>query len=146
MQKIVINKYYGGFGLSHEAIMLYAKLSGFKLYPFVDIRDKDGNLDYGNKKYKLYKKESDKDSKYDIIYYTKKPLKKDGSYVEDSWFRDNDIPRDDKNLVKVVKKLKEKANDKYANLKIVKIPDNIKWTIGEYDGMESVEENHRIWD
>jgi hypothetical protein len=34
--KIVINECYGGFGLSHEAIMLYAELKGFKLYTIED--------------------------------------------------------------------------------------------------------------
>lgn len=30
MTRIVINKCYGGFGLSHEAIMRYAELKGFE--------------------------------------------------------------------------------------------------------------------
>ena len=32
--KVVINACYGGFGLSHKAIMRYAELKGFKLYPW----------------------------------------------------------------------------------------------------------------
>ncbi len=36
--KIAINNCYGGFGLSHEAIMRYAKLSGITIY--VDNSDK----------------------------------------------------------------------------------------------------------
>jgi|TARA_Y100000310_G_scaffold220623_1_gene222169 hypothetical protein len=33
--KVVINDKFGGFGLSHEAVMRYAYLKGIKLYPFV---------------------------------------------------------------------------------------------------------------
>lgn len=32
--KVVINRCYGGFGLSHEAIMRYAELKGFENFRF----------------------------------------------------------------------------------------------------------------
>lgn len=32
--KVVINRCYGGFGLSHEAIMRYAELKGFENFTF----------------------------------------------------------------------------------------------------------------
>lgn len=34
--KVVINKCYGGFGLSHEAMMLYAEKKGITVYPKKD--------------------------------------------------------------------------------------------------------------
>ena len=33
----------------------------------------------------------------------------------------------------------------HAQLKIVEIPNNIKWEIAEYDGHEWVSEVHRTW-
>jgi hypothetical protein len=54
-------------------------------------------------------------------------------------------PRDDADLVKVVKDLGTKANGMCAKLKIVKIPDDVKWTIEDYDGLEHVAEEHRMW-
>lgn len=33
MTKVVINKCYGGFGLSHSAMLRYAELSGITVYP-----------------------------------------------------------------------------------------------------------------
>lgn len=36
MQKIVINQCYGGFGLSDEAVNLYAKLAGINLVSEID--------------------------------------------------------------------------------------------------------------
>ena len=40
--------------------------------------------------------------------------------------------------------LKNLAGD-YATLKIVDIPDDVKWTIDQYDGREWVAEVHRRW-
>lgn len=91
MLEIIINKCYGGFGLSEEALKLYNDKSGLK-------------------------------------------LKYDGS-----------IPRDDLNLVQVVKELGQKANGLCADLKIVVIPDGISWCIEEYDGLEWVAEQHETW-
>ena len=56
-----------------------------------------------------------------------------------------DIARNDPKLVECVEKLGEEANDTYAELKVVEIPDDVNWEIGEYDGLEWVEEVHRRW-
>lgn len=136
--KIVINKCFGGFGLSHEAIMLYAKLSKFKLYPFVAKMTNNGNMDY--KHFESYHGQD-----CIVCHYSKKPLKKDGTYIEDSYFSNNDIERNDPILIKVVKKLGEKANTPCSKLDIVEIPDDVEWEIDDYDGQESVHEKHRSW-
>jgi hypothetical protein len=57
-----------------------------------------------------------------------------------------DICRADPVLVQVVEELGEEAEDKYADLKIVEIPEDVDWYIHEYDGMEHVAERHRTWD
>jgi hypothetical protein len=57
----------------------------------------------------------------------------------------NDLPRDDTRLVQVVQELGEAAAGRYADLKIVEIPDGVSWHIHEYDGYESVHEDHRSW-
>lgn len=60
-------------------------------------------------------------------------------------FHDTDIARDDPYLVKIVKELGEAANGTHAKLKIVEIPGDVSWHIGEYDGNEWVAEDHRSW-
>ena len=91
--KIVINKCYGGFGLSKEAEELYVQkknISG--------------------------------------------PLR-------------GDILRNDSVLVEVVETLGDKASGKYSELKVVEIPDDVKWYIGcqsQGDG-EYIAEEHRTW-
>lgn len=48
-------------------------------------------------------------------------------------------------LVKVVEEMGEKADGGYAKLKIIEIPNDVKWIIEEYDGKEWISEEHRSW-
>lgn len=56
-----------------------------------------------------------------------------------------DKDRENPLLVRVVKELGEKANGRCAELKIVKIPEDIEYTIEEYDGLEHIAEAHQTW-
>ena len=55
------------------------------------------------------------------------------------------LARDDYDLVTVVEVLGKLANDRHAALKVVEIPADVEWDIGEYDGVEHVYEVHRTW-
>lgn len=89
--KVVINSYYGGFGLSEEAKEWMAK----KESSIPNIRT---------------------------------------------------ISRHDPILVECVETLKEKANDTASRLKVVEIPDDVKYQIEEYSGWEHIAEVHRTWE
>jgi hypothetical protein len=65
--------------------------------------------------------------------------------VTEHYINEYDIERNDPVLVQVVEELGEEANGKYASLKIVEIPDDVKWVIDYYDGIESIHEEHRKW-
>ena len=56
-----------------------------------------------------------------------------------------DIKRADPFLIQVIEQLGKEANGRHANLRIVEIPEDVKWHIAEYDGSEHVAENHRTW-
>ena len=45
----------------------------------------------------------------------------------------------------IVEYLGEDADNKFSELKIVELPNDVEWRIHEYDGMESVAEIHRTW-
>jgi hypothetical protein len=60
-------------------------------------------------------------------------------------FNEYELPRDDYDLVVVVEGLGKLVNDKHAALKVVEIPTDVEWDIGEYDGVEHVYEVHRTW-
>jgi len=57
-----------------------------------------------------------------------------------------DITRNNPILVEIVEQLGEAADGGFAELKVVDIPDDVKWQIEEYDGNEWVAEKHRKWD
>lgn len=118
MKKIVINKCFGGFGLSHEAIVGYSNLAGLNL------------LAVESEHFRL--------CGYD--YYL------DGVKDEDNFWSVYEIERDDPDLVFVVEQLGEAANTRFSSLKVVSIPDDVEWYIEEYDGNEHVAEKHRTWD
>jgi hypothetical protein len=81
----------------------------------------------------------EKDEKWgDITFY------KD-SVSEDNYFSAHEIERDDEVLVEIVELLKDKANGRFANLKVVEVPEDVDWYIDEYDGNEWVAEKHRTW-
>lgn len=54
-----------------------------------------------------------------------------------------EIERTDLDLIKTIEDLEPNP---HSTLKVVEIPDDVQWTIEEYDGVEWVAEVHRIWD
>lgn len=136
--KIVINACFGGFGLSHQAVMRYAELRGISLFPFVEARDESGHLDF--KKHVPY---VEGDEAF-CIHYSTKPLK-DGKNEEGCYFSEREIERTDPFLIRIVEVMGDAANGMCAKLKIIEIPDDVDWEVSEYDGFEHVAEKHRTW-
>lgn len=62
-----------------------------------------------------------------------------------SKFYAGQLLRDDPLLIKIVEEMGEEADGSMSKLKIVEIPDDIEWSIHEYDGSEWVAEAHRTW-
>jgi len=106
--EIVINRCYGGFGLSLAATQRAAELGSEIAKEDLKVFNETG-------------KESD--------FY---------GYG----FSDH---RSDPILIKVVRELKSAANGKFSSLSIVDVPDGIDYYIDEYDGIESIHEEHRSW-
>jgi len=66
--------------------------------------------------------------------------------ITDPNFYSRRIPRDDEHLIAVVELMGSEASNKYSELKIVEIPDDVNWYVEEYDGQEWVAERHRTWE
>lgn len=138
MTKIVINNCYGGFGLSETGMQAYAARKGLTLYLEKDM---------------LFTR-----------YWTVPPEQRVAQVSDEQWSKmtdveriardkaytsqtisDIDFSRDDPDLVAVVEELGKQANDQFADLKVIEIPDDVEWQIQEYDGYEHVAEVHRTW-
>lgn len=136
--KIVVNKCYGGFGLSPIAIKEYLKLKGKECFFYKE--------DYGNKIWNQVSLENA--SNYDSVLTMDygKSFKYDWGLVKNDYFYYGNVERTDEDLVKVVETLgSEKASGRLSQLQIVEIPDNVVWELDEYDGIETVHEVHRSW-
>ncbi len=130
--KIILNKCYGGFGVSDKAYELYAEKKGISLYRYWD--------DYKNEKmrkgcgiltYYFTKDYGDSVKKNEIDWKTNLYL--------NSGYRDDPI------LIEVVEELGEKASDSFSNLVVVEIPDGMDYVIDDYDGVETLHENVKVW-
>jgi hypothetical protein len=141
MTKVVINKCFGGFGLSHEAVMRYLEIKGIPVYP-------EQGTDYWKFwTYWTVKPEDRIDSKEGEEFY-KMSMEERRAYNKahsEQAFYERDIARDDPALVKVVEELGAVACGSYAELVVVEIPDGVEWDIEEYDGNEHIAERHRTW-
>jgi len=136
--KVVINERHGGFGLSYVGTMRYGELKGLTLYP----EGIGWNAIYWtvppeNRIAKLSNEEFYTLSQAERIEYNCK-FSKQTLHAES-------IPRNDPALVQAVEELGDKANGCFAKLTVVEIPDDVKWQIEEYDGLEHIAEVHRVW-
>jgi hypothetical protein len=117
--KVAINRCFGGFGLSERAFELLLAKKGI---PF-EKRDSGSKL-MGNE------------------YYVAGHLgQEDRSLYEHNYCKD----RSDPDLIAVIEELRKEADGWAADLAVVDIPDDVKWHIHEYDGIEHVAEDHRTW-
>lgn len=133
--KIVINTCYGGFGLSEKAVLRYAELKGFTVYP-------EGTGIFTT--YWLVP-EGEREDRTDYYSWPLEEQRASNKRLAKQVWYEREIPRDDPALVQVVEELGADANARFAKLEIVEIPDGVAWQIEEYDGLEHVAEKHRTW-
>lgn len=134
--KVVINRCYGGFGLSYSAVVRYLQLKGLPCFAYEN--------DYKTDEYIPSKGENSSS----LLFYFTKALEGKSATTDELkkyYFRDYDIERNDPLLVQTVEELGPAANGQYAELKVVEIPDGTDYEIDEYDGIESISEVHQKW-
>ena len=140
--EIVINKCYGGFGLSTKALRLYAlKKFDKKVYFYLN--------DFPSKNYIKTNKPEECLVTFALIsdygeYLSGKEMR--DVLETDDYISSRNIKRNDPILIEVVKELGEKANTRFSNLCVVGIPNNVEWEIEEYDGIEWISEKHKTWE
>ena len=142
--KLVINKCYGGFGLSLLAQQRYFELIGKKAYFYHQTKYtfRDGVEEY-ERVVDL------KDNRILIETYTEDLGESFTPSIETtrkSYWYAGSLERNNLALVQVVEELgSERASGGCSALEVVDIPDDIEYEIDDYDGIESVHEAHRSW-
>lgn len=138
-RKVVINRCFGGFGLSEAA---YAKLIEWGV-PVRAYAEPPRDPETG-----LYRERGENEGEviFDRTLGVKGAMDDAmmsvcGRYWE-TWL---DKRRDHPLLVRVVEEMGEAAESRHAELKVVEIPADIAWHIEEYDGIEHIAEDHRTW-
>ena len=121
--KVVINRCYGGFGLSHEAVMRYFEIKGVTVYP-----EQDKSL--GHWKfwtYWLVKPEDRIESKEGEAFYAMSMEDRrayNQAHSEQTAYP-REMERHDPVLVQVVEEMGDKANGAHVKLAVVEIPDDV---------------------
>ncbi|MCK9602491.1 MAG: hypothetical protein M0R06_25820 [Sphaerochaeta sp.] len=135
--KIVVNKRYGGFGLSDVAYEWLNKNAGIPIVKYIEEkRGEDGRYKKvpSNEGEKIFDRKLSEKDESGLL----------GNRYWDSFIRDYGF-RNDSRLINCVEDLGQKANGRYAELVVVEVPDGIEYEIDDYDGIETIREKHRSW-
>lgn len=118
--KVAINKCFGGFGLSDEG---FARILEMKGIEFETVET--GSSLLGKQ------------------FWRKGMVDQDDGYLyEGTFFSEN---RSDPELIATLEEMGEAAWGWAAEIEIVEVPDDVKYYISEYDGIETIHEEHRTW-
>lgn len=141
--KIAINGCHGGFSLSPEALVYIANKQGEPIYFFRWVYDEKRYVPISTNEAEAYWLDAK-------IFKIPNPNEVDiNDLYKYTWCnrpKSNNLDRTDPLLIEAIEVLKERANGAFACLKIVEVPDDVKWHIAEYDGWEWVAEDHRKWE
>ena len=128
--KVILNKCYGGFDVSPEAYILYAKKKGMKLYEY-SATTLNGAIIYSKSDNQSCFTEYFTKDFGDIARISNEDCETYHLYLDEEH-------RTDKTLIEVIEELGKKASGRFGNLKVVEIPDNCYYKIDEYDGVETI--------
>lgn len=156
--KVVINACFGGFSLSPRAVKAYAGRKGWpcffyirhsdNLHALTRISDEDAfamNKLFDPYAYRVATVEELPPGQANWMSMSREERSASNAAWVAASISARDIARDDADLIAVVEELGDRASGRYASLRIVEIPDDVKWKIEEYDGNEHVAEIHRNW-
>ena len=138
MTKIVINKRYGGFGLSPKATIEYFKRKGIDVYRYTQTIEEIHK--------EIFHKCDLSEHAYCDHYSTIDKPTITSKEINDNYISERDIERDDPDLITIVEEMGETSFGDCATLEVIEIPDNVEWEISEYDGWETIHEKHRVWE
>lgn len=141
MKKVVISKRYGGFGLSPAAFKEYMlREKGVYIFPYGESENSNGEYIY-----KQLTTDEEIEKKWCVFWSLLNSPELTTEELNSTLISEYLVDRESPVLVSIVEEMGEAANGQFAKLTIVEIPDDVEYTIEDYDGWESIEEVHRSW-
>lgn len=137
--KLVVNRCYGGFGLSDKAVEMVMNRKGLNCFRYKQTKSKyiDGAEEYTRLNPPC--------NNMFVHYQTKDLGQTTNNLPNETYWYYGTLERDDSDLIAVVEKLGKEASGLCACLEVVEIPDDVEWEIDDYDGIETIHEVHRSW-
>ena len=147
--ELLINRCWGGFGVSAMTLMHTAERKGIKVFPYTEKFDfDDGNVANGWHLNQIYTRitempiEEPSGVSEIVVFLQKDPgqevVTPDNIENFNQWDFSPDNNRTDKDLIASVKEDGEGANAQCSEPHVVTIPEGFDYKIDDYDGMESV--------
>lgn len=137
--KVILNKCYGGFGVSQKGYELYAKKKNLSLYMY-----KRSNDDF-----MIFEKISKDENVFLTYYFTVDMGESFSIHSMKNWngitLYLDESHRTDSVLIEVVEELGKEASGEFADLQIVEIPDDLKYEVIDHDGIERLCEVGKTW-
>lgn len=134
MTKVVINNCWGGFGLSTEAMkgLIERNCSSVREYTIDEYTGGEGLGRWG--------RNEDVGDGYETAGLEDVLVKGRMVYTYDN------AQRTDPVLVALIEEWgSRRVSGQLAKLRVVDVPDGIRYEIDDYDGMESIHESHQTW-
>lgn len=148
--KIIINRCFGGFGISIDALKELVKRNAACIETYTPKYYYGGDNEKNrrqnkweeswNKDFETYTDLGEGLMAHPAAYN----IFKDGLLYSLKDRGEKEV-RTDKDLIEVVELLGSKSFGMCAELKVIEVPDGIYWEIDEYDGLEKIEEVHNSW-
>lgn len=153
MQKVIINKCFGGYGFEPFTIQKYAEAKGVKLIWYT----RDHKYDARYPKEKWVKTNIEEIEREEGLRMENLPLVDD---MGDSFIFDlsgdmfqrlvYQLPQDhesrtDPILIEIIERYGDMNRHGCHAPTVIEVPDGVEWIIYEYDGLESLHEAHRVF-
>lgn len=133
-KKVVLNKCFGGFSLSTQALKLFWRKKGFEIFPYGTIENNIVPTQEDKALFWLKIKPEDLEKELTSTK-TKADRVQRTFYIFEKYQCEN-IKRDDHDLIEIVETLGVKANGSCSSLEVVEL--DICLQIFSYDGIESM--------
>jgi hypothetical protein len=138
--KIAINRCYGGFDPSMAVEKEYLRRKGKEAFFYKQTKYKHSEgVDE-------YIRVNPGESNYIMAFTLTKDLGEiTNDLPDDDFFMMSSVERNDPDLIAALETCAGNRDTNVSKIEIVEIPDDVKYTIEDYDGVESIHEVHRSW-